>query len=179
MLPADNAWHSTVAGLPVHTKSATYVGSMGAGTGMHADFGAGKWDGGPFGIPFLVVPGTQAGVTVKFQYKPESDPGPYPIPPNVPIEGGPRSRGDRHILIVDKDNCRLYELFAAYPQIDGTWKAGSGAIYDMRSNTLRPSGWTSADAAGLAILPGLVRYDEVAAGHIDHAIRMTADATQN
>jgi hypothetical protein len=179
LLPADNIWHSTVTALPVHTKSSTYVGSMGAGTGMHADFGAGKWDGGPIGIPYVVVPGTQPGVTVKFQYKPESDPGPYPIPPNAPIEGGPRSRGDRHILIVDKDNCRLYELFAAYPQLDGTWHAGSGAIYDMRSNALRPSGWTSADAAGLPILPGLVRYDEVAAGHIDHAIRMTADATQN
>jgi hypothetical protein len=118
------------------------------------------------------------GVSVSFEYDSESDAGPYPIPPSAPIEGGPSSSGDRHVLVVDRSDCTLYELFAAYPQSDGSWTAGSGAIYDLNSNALRPSGWTSADAAGLPILAGLVRYDEVAAGEIGHALRFTAPQTQ-
>ncbi len=128
------------------------------------------------GIPFVVVPPTQPKVNVSFNYV--SDPGPYPIPPNAPIEGGAGSSGDRHVLVVDGGNCILYELFSAYPQPDGSWTAGSGAIFSLLSNELRPAGWTSADAAGLPILPGLVRYDEVASGHIDHALRFTAPITQ-
>jgi hypothetical protein len=120
----------------------------------------------------VVAPG-QPKVQVTFEYDDESDPGPYPVPPNPPIEGGPSSAGDRHILMVEPAECRLYELYSAYPNANGTWRAGSGAIWDLRSNDQRPLGWTSADAAGLAVLPGLVRYDEVAAGRIDHAIRMT------
>ena len=179
LLPADNVWHADVSRLPVHPKSAQYVGSMGSGNAMHADFGAGTWNGGPIGIPFTTVAGTQARVKITFAYADESDPGPYPIPANAPIEGGPTSRGDRHVLVVDRDNCVLYELYSAYRNADGSWRAGSGAIFDLRSNALRPRTWTSADAAGLPIVPGLVTYDEVASGRIDHAIRITANATQN
>jgi hypothetical protein len=117
-------------------------------------------------------------VGVTFDYSDESDPGPYPIPPDAPIEGGSQSTGDRHVLVLDSGNCILYELFFAYPQPDGTWRAGSGAIFDLRSDALRPAGWTSADAAGLPILPGLVRFDEVASGEIKHALRFTAPQTR-
>jgi len=144
---------------------------------LHPDFGAGLWAGAPIGIPFVVV-SNQPPVSVTFQYADESDPGPYPIPPNAPIEGGSASSGDRHVLVVDQGNCVLYELYAAYPQPGGGWTAGSGAIFDLRADRLRPAGWTSADAAGLPILPGLVRYDEVAAGAIRHAIRFTAPQTR-
>jgi hypothetical protein len=178
VLPADNVWNAPVDTLPVHPRSSAYVNSIGASVGMHPDFGAAMWNGGPIGIPFITVPGSQPRVPVSFDYASESDPGPYPIPPGAPIEGGPGSSGDRHVLVVDRDNCVLYELFAAYPQPGGGWHAGSGAVFDLRSNALRPSGWTSADAAGLAILPGLVRYDEVAAGEIRHALRFTARVTQ-
>jgi hypothetical protein len=123
------------------------------------------------------VPGTQPKYAVDFWWPNESDPGPYPIPPNVPIEGDPSGDGDRHILIVDRDNCILYELYAAH-QIGGQWNAGSGAIFDLNSNALRPDTWTSADAAGLPILPGLARYDEVASGEINHALRFTAPQTR-
>jgi hypothetical protein len=147
---------------------------------MHPDFGSGVWppdSDTPIGIPYVEVDGV-AGVSVSFEYDSESDHGPYPIPSNAPIEGGPSSSGDRHVLVVDRTDCKLYELFAAYPQSDGSWTAGSGAIYDLNSNALRPSGWTSADAAGLPILAGLVRYDEVAVGEIGHALRFTAPQTQ-
>jgi hypothetical protein len=164
--------------LPVHPRSDDYVTSIGRWTGLHPDFGAGAWNGGPIGIPYATVPGTQPGVTVSFDYWDESDPGPYPIPPDPPIEGGPASTGDRHVLVVDQDRCVLYELFYAWPNPDGSWHAGSGAVFDLRSNALRPAGWTSADAAGLPILPGLVRYDEIAAGEIRHALRFTAPWTQ-
>jgi hypothetical protein len=117
-------------------------------------------------------------VVVTFDYADESDPGPYPIPANAPIEGGPDSDGDRHIILIDRDNCLLYELFYAFPQADGSWHAGSGAIFDLNVNTLRPAGWTSADAAGLPILPGLIRYEEVAEGEIRHAVRFTAPRTR-
>ena len=177
-LPTDNIWNARVDALPVHPRSASYISSIGATTGLKADFGAGLWNGGPIGISFVTVPGTQPKVPVRFDYADESDSGPYPIPPNPPIEGGASSDGDRHVLVVDRDNCVLYELFGAYPQPDGTWTAGSGAIFPLTSNALRPAGWTSADAAGLPILPGLVRYEEVAAGQIAHALRFTAQVTQ-
>ncbi|HLY83177.1 MAG TPA: hypothetical protein VKQ71_09325 [Acidimicrobiales bacterium] len=177
MFPADSFWHADVSELPVEAKSATYIASAGAAAPVHADFGSGTWNGAPIGIPYNVVAGTQSPVTIRFGYSGESDAGPYPIPVNALIEGGPSSTGDRHVLVVDKDACRLSELYSAYPQPDGSWRAGSGAIWSLNSDALRPSGWTSADAAGLPILPGLVRFDEVAAGTIDHAIRVTVPAT--
>ncbi|RMF50915.1 MAG: hypothetical protein D6755_00460 [Anaerolineae bacterium] len=178
LLPADNIWNARVDSLPVDPHSTDYIQTIGAVTGLHADFGSGTWNGGPIGIPYDFVSGTQPKVQVTFNYADESDPGPYPIPPNASIEGGANSDGDRHVLVVDTDNCILYELFYAWPQPDGTWAAGSGAIFDLHSNALRPDGWTSADAAGLPILPGLVRYEEVAAGEIRHAIRFTAPQTR-
>jgi len=175
----DNVWNTPVDNLPVDASSQSYITTIGASKGLHADFGSGLWDGGPIGIPFVVVSGLQKKVAVTFDYADESDPGPYPVPPDAPIEGGPQSSGDRHVLVVDRDNCILYELYSAYPQTDGTWQAGSGAIFNLSSNTLRPSTWTSADAAGLPILPGLVRYEEVAAGEIRHALRFTVPQTRN
>ena len=181
LFPPDNIWNTPIDALPRHLLSDEYVATIGRDTEFHADFGAGIWppeDGGPIGIPYVVVPADQPGVAVSFDYDDESDPGPYPVPPEAPIEGGPQSDGDRHILIVQEGMCRLYELYDAWPRDDGGWDAGSGAIYDLRSHALRPAGWTSADAAGLPILPGLVRYDEVAAGEIAHALRFTAPDTQ-
>jgi hypothetical protein len=178
VFPADNIWNAPIDTLPVSSNSAAYINSIGPSTGLHPDFGSGTWDGAPIGIPYVLVPGTQAKVAVTFDYADESDPGPYPIPANPPIEGGSSSTGDRHVLIVDTTNCILYELYAAYPQPDGSWQAGSGAIFDFKGNALRPSGWTSADAAGLPILPGLVRYDEIVAGQINHAIRFTIQTSQ-
>jgi hypothetical protein len=177
MFPADSFWHADVSQLPVDTNSSAYVASAGAASPVHADFGSGIWNGAPIGIPYNVVPGGQPPVAVSFDYASESDAGPYPIPANPLIEGGPSSTGDRHILVVNKDACQLSELYSAYPQPGGSWHAGSGAVWSLTSNALRPSGWTSADAAGLAILPGLVRYDEVASGVIDHAVRVTVPAT--
>jgi hypothetical protein len=180
MTPADSFWHADVSALPVHPQSAAWISSIGTSAGLKADFGAGQWNGGPIGIPYTTVPGTQPLVPVSFTYADESDPGPYPVPPNAPVEGGSSSSGDRHVLVVDRDACRLWELYAAYPQNGGTsWTAGSGATWDLSSNAMRPLGWTSGDAAGLPILPGLVRYDEVAAGEIDHVIRFTAPRTSN
>ena len=178
VFPANNVWNAPVDTAPVDPNSNTYVATIGAGQTAHPDFGSGVWDGGPIGIPFVDVPGTQAKVKVTFEYDGESDHAGYPVPPNVPIEGGSASAGDRHVLVVDHDNCVLYELYSAYPQPDGSWRAGSGAIFDLKSNALRPAGWTSADAAGLPIFPGLVRYEEVAAGEIRHAIRFTAPRTR-
>ena len=178
LTPADSFWHADVSSLPVLPQSSTWVSSIGATAGLKADFGSGTWNGGPIGIPYTTVPGTQPRVPVTFGYTDESDPGPYPIPPDAPIEGGSSSTGDRHILIVDRDACRLWELYSAYPQNGGaSWTAGSGATWDLNSNAMRTLGWTSGDAAGLPILPGLVRYDEVAAGDIDHVIRFTAPRT--
>src|SRR6266567_3846185 len=158
MFPADSFWHADVSKLPVDAKSATYVNSIGAGTSVHPDFGT-VWNGAPIGIPYTAVPGTQSKVPVSFDYAGESDPGPYPIPPNPPIEGGPQSSGDRHVLVVDCAAGKLYELFAAYPNPDGSWAAGSGAVFGVFGNSMRPSTSTSADAAGLPILAGLVRSD--------------------
>lgn len=177
MLPADDIWNARVDALPVHPRSAAWIRSIGEGGTLHPDFGSGTWNGGPIGIPYVVVPGTQPRVPVRFEYADESDPGPYPIPTDAPIEGGSHSTGDRHIFVVDRDDCRLYETWSTYPDGSG-WRAGSGAVFDLRSSALRPDGWTSADAAGLPILPGLVRRDEVAAGAIRHAIRFTAERTQ-
>jgi hypothetical protein len=178
VFPTNNIWNVPIDNLPPDANSTAYVNTIGANSSMHADFGSGLWDGGPIGIPFVVVSGSQPLANVAFDYSDESDPGPYPIPSDAPIEGGPQSSGDRHVLVLDRDNCVLYELYAAYPQPNGSWDAGSGAVYDLQSNALRPAGWTSADAAGLPILPGLVRYDEVAAGEIRHAIRFTAPQTR-
>jgi hypothetical protein len=178
-LPADSVWHASVAALPVLPRSAQYVAGIGATAGVHADFGAGLWDGGPIGIPVTYVPGGQRPVTVTFNASgDESDPGPYPVPANAAVEGGPNSGGDRHVLVVNTGTCKLYELYDAHPNPDGSWTAGSGAVFDLNSDQLRPRGWTSADAAGLPITPGLVRYEEVAAGHIDHAIRVTVPHTE-
>jgi uncharacterized protein (TIGR03437 family) len=175
--PADNIWNTPVDKLPMAANSAAFVSTIGSAKTLRADFGSGLWDGGPIGIPFLVVPGSQTKYPATFDYADESDPGPYAVPLNAPIEGGSQSSGDRHAIAVDKDSCILYELYAAYPQ-SNRWQAGSGAIYNLRSNALRPSTWTSADAAGLPILPGLVRYDEVASGEIRHAIRFTVPQTR-
>jgi hypothetical protein len=179
LFPANNIWNARVDSLPLDPSSASYINSIGLNTALHADFGSGLWDGGPIGIPFITVPENQPKVPITFNYWRESDPGPYPIPPDAPIEGGPQSDGDRHVLVLQRDECILYEVYSAYPQTDGSWQAGSGAVYDLRSNDLRPDGWTSADAAGLPILAGLVRYDEVAAGTINHAIRFTVADTRN
>ncbi len=179
VFPATNPWNERVDRLPVASNSATLIRSIGLGAHVHADFGAGRWDGGPIGIPFAVVGAGQRRVPVSFDYAGESDKGPYPIPADAPIEGGRSATGDRHVLIVDKAACKLYELYDAHPLHGGrAWHAGSGATWDLRSNRLRPATWTSADAAGLPILPGLARYDEVAAGAIDHALRFTAPRTR-
>jgi hypothetical protein len=177
VFPADNVWNARVDALPVHPQSAAWVATIGAQSPLHPDFGT-VWNGAPNGIPFVVVPAGTPMVGVTFQYDDESDPGPYPIPPDPPIEGGPDGTGDRHVLIVEQGRCKLYELFAARRNADGTWRAGSGAIFDLASHALRPPTWTSADAAGLPILPGLVRFDEVAAGEIAHALRFTAPQTR-
>ena len=155
------------------------VRSIGRREGLHPDFGSGRYGGGPIGIPFITVPADQERVPIDFHYRSESDPGPYPIPPDAPIEGGRNADGDRHVIVVDRGACKLYELFAAYPREGGTrWRAGSGATWDLDSNKLRPRGWTSADAAGLPILPGLARYNEVRQGEIDHALRFTVSRSR-
>jgi hypothetical protein len=178
VFPSNNPWNQDISAAPVDPNSAALIASIGLNTGLHPDFGT-VWDGAPNGIPFVVVSGGQPMVPVSFDYADESDPGPYPIPPDAPIEGGPSSTGDRHVLVIDKDNGKLYEMFAAYPLPTGGWHAGSGAVFDLNSNTLRPAGWTSADAAGLPIFPGLVRYDEaVVQGAINHALRFTVVHTR-
>jgi hypothetical protein len=177
VFPKSNAWNQRVDSLPVAANSNEIVRSIGASGSVHADFGSGLWDGAPIGIPITVVGKRQKKSRVSFEYADESDRGPYPIPRDVKIEGGRSSTGDRHAIIVDRSSCRLYELYALYPK-GGGWKAGSGAIWSLRSNKLRPAGWTSADAAGLPILPGLARYDEVKRGVIDHALRFTVQRTR-
>jgi hypothetical protein len=178
-LPDDNPWNSPVDGMPVDPNSDALIASIGLIDGLHPDFGA-SYNGGPFGIPYVVVSGNTPGVQVSFDYADESDPGPYPIPPGAPVEGGVSSSGDRHVLVIDRDHWKLYELYAAYPTLTGNWVAGAGAIFDLGSNALRPAGWTSADAAGLPIFPGLVRYDEVVGqGVIRHALRFTVQHTRH
>lgn len=179
IFPADNPWNQDVSALAVHPDSDAFIDSIGRGTAMHADFGT-VYEGEPIGIPFNVVPGSQPKVPVTFDVPEESDPGPYPIPPDALIEGGPDGTGDRHVLVVDSDNCLLYELGVAYPENAGaSWTGFSGAIFDLKSNTLRPDTWTSADAAGLPIYPGLVKYDEVMVdGVVTHAVRFTVSSSQ-
>lgn len=177
VLPASDPWNTRVDTAPVDPASATLISSIGVGDRLHMDFGA-DWAGGPFGIPYVVVGAGQPRFPVTFDYDDESDPGPYPVPPDAPIEGGPDAGGDRHVIVVDADARMLYELYDAHPQPDGSWRAGSGAVFDLTTGTTRPAGWTSADAAGLPILPGLVRYDEVASGSIDHALRFTVQQTR-
>jgi hypothetical protein len=175
--PDDNPWNQDISKESVDPNSAKLIAGIGLGKHLHPDFGT-VYNGAPNGIPYVVVPGTQPKVPVKFEYGAESDPGPYPIPKNAPIEGGPNSKSDRHILVIERDNWKLYEVFSAFPLRKG-WKAGSGAIFDLNSNKLRPAGWTSADAAGLPIFPGLVRYDEaVEQKAIRHALRFTVQKTR-
>jgi hypothetical protein len=172
VFPTDNPWNADVSGLPVDPNSAAYMATMNAGAkNLHPDFGSDP----TYGIPYTTVPGTQPKVPVSFDYASESDPGPYPIPANAPVEGG----SDMHVLVVDRDACILYELFSASMMSDGSWHGGSGAVFDLKSDKLRPDNWTSADAAGLPIFPGLARLDEVKAGVINHALRFTANKTQN
>jgi hypothetical protein len=174
VFPSNNVWNTPIDTLPVHSSSPAWVSTIGSTRGLHPDFS----NAGGYGIPFITVPQGQAKVAVSFQYADESDPGPYPIPANAPIEGGPSSTGDRHVLVMERGTCILYELYSASKQPDGSWQAGSGAKFELALNKLRTAGWTSADAAGFAILPGLIRYDEVASGEIKHAIRMTAPQTK-
>jgi hypothetical protein len=177
VFPADNPWNTDVSGLAVHERSDAFIDSIGRDRGLHPDFGA-EYEGAPNGIPYVLVGRDQPGRAVSFEEPDESDPGPYPIPDDPPIEGGADGEGDRHILVIDTDACRLYELYSAYPDGDA-WTAYSGAIFDLGSNALRPDRFTSADAAGLPIFPGLVRYDEVVeAGEIRHALRFTVSRSQ-
>jgi hypothetical protein len=179
LFPTTNAWNEPVAGLPVASDSTAIIASIGDEP-VHADFGSGLWDGSRIGIPYVVVHGrTTPKSRVSFEYADESDKGPYPIPANVPIEGQPNAgNGDRHALIVDRDSCKLYELYALQ-RTAGRWTAGSGAIWNLRSNALRPAGWTSADAAGLPILPGLARWSgDASTGVIRHALRFTVERTR-
>ena len=179
VFPPDNPWNTDISAYPVHPNSDAFVNSVGRSDHLHPDFGT-VWEGAPIGIPYVIVPGSQPKVPVSFDYADESDPGPYPVPPDAPIEGGPGSDGDRHVLVIDNDNCMLYEMFYAHPVNGGqSWTAGSGAVFNLNSNALRPDTWTSADAAGLPIFAGLVRYEEVVEqGVIDHALRFTVSTTQ-
>lgn len=174
VFPPDHIWNRAIDDAPVHASSDQWVDTIGRGRAAHPDFGAGLWEGSPIGIPYTTVDASQRKVVVDFYYPDESDAGPYPLPADVPIEGG----GDRHALVVDIDACVLYEVFDVSSQ-GGDWTGGSGAIFDLGGYDLRPDGWTSADAAGLPILPGLVRYEEVETGIIEHALRFTAPQTRN
>jgi len=185
MFPTDNVWNTRIDGLPVHAQSADFINSIEPTRGLHPDFGAIEWEGAPIGIPFTIVTSAQISVNLTFDAEAagESDPGPYPIPTNAPVEGNRTEWGDHHILVLEKDHCLLYEVYNysnnAFPNPDGSWEAYSGAVFDLKSHALRPDTWTSADAAGLPILPGLARYDEVAAGEIAHALRFTANCSAN
>ncbi|HNC08704.1 MAG TPA: hypothetical protein PLX14_08360 [Anaerolineales bacterium] len=173
MFPANNVWNTPIDTLPVHAMSDAWIESIGSGETIHMDFGSGTWEGGLIGIPFNIVAGsTVPTFEAEFYYPEESDAGPYPIPDNPNIEYG----SDHHILVVDTETCTLYEIFDA--SSDGAnWQGGGGAIWDLSSNALRPDTWTSADAAGLPILPGLVRYDEIETGAINHALRFTVEVS--
>ncbi|HKV36112.1 MAG TPA: hypothetical protein VJP89_17360 [Pyrinomonadaceae bacterium] len=180
LFPSDNAWNEDVSNAPIDPNSANLIAGMGLNTGLHPDFGT-VWNGAPNGIPYIVVAGNQTPVPINFTaFGSQSDPGPYPVPVNAPIEGGPNGTGDRHVLVIDRDNWKLYELYRGFPVNNGaSWNADSAAIFDLNSNALRPAGWTSADAAGLPIFPGLVRYDEVfEQQEIRHALRFTAQITR-
>jgi hypothetical protein len=174
IFPPDNPWNQDISRAPVDPNSDRIIAAISADDRLHPDFGT-VYRGVPNGIPYIVVAGSQPRVPINLtSFARESDPGPYPVPRNAPIEGGPKADGDRHVLVIDRDNWKLYEMFSAFPGNDGTWRAASGAIFDLKSNALRTDGWTSADAAGLPIFPGLVRYDEVfEQREIRHALRFT------
>jgi hypothetical protein len=175
---ADNPWNTRIDDpqkFPVHPQSATYIASMSPGTHLHADWG--DWSTSHYGIPWQTVPSGQAGVPMTFTYASESDPGPYPFPANALVEGGAGSGGDMHVLVIDRGTCTLYETWSSTYNNPG-WSCGSGAKFDLSSNALRPDGWTSADAAGLPVLPGLVKVSEVTGGAINHALRFTVSSTQ-
>jgi hypothetical protein len=175
--PADNVWNTPITGLPVDSRSGEWLRHMAAGsTYLHPDYGPGGGSS-PYGIPWQITSPSPKFVHLHFQYASQSDKGPYPFSAGTPIEGGRQASGDRHALMVDPGTCVLYELFDAHYRPGGRSTAGSGAIWSLESNRLRPATWTSADAAGLPILPGLVNYDEVSSGHLDHAIRFTAQTT--
>jgi hypothetical protein len=176
ILPAEDPLNQEIADAPVNPNSAAYVASIGLSSHLHPDFGTNA----SYGIPYTVVGPEQPKAPIKFtKYKAESDPGPYPVPATAPIEGGGKNgHGDKHVLVVQEGSCTLYELYKAHRKGTG-WTAASGAVFNLRSDALRPEGWTSADAAGLPIFPLLARYPEVASGHIDHALRVTVPATQN
>ena len=180
LMPAGNPWNQDISHEPVDPSSDALVTGIGKNRRLHPDFGT-VLDGNPWGIPYVVVSGSQPKVPVEFDYKDESDAGPYPVPPDAPIEGGPKSSGDRHVLVLDRDHGMLYELWSAVPFDGGKrWKAGSGAIFDLTTGKSRPAGWTSADAAGLPIMPALVRYDEaVGQKKILHAIRFTVQRSRH
>jgi hypothetical protein len=173
--PSDNLWNTNISQAPVDPNSANIINFIGTTVPLHPDFGAGLYAGQTIGIPYIIVPDSTALVNIYFTaYGNQSDPGPMPVPPNAPIEGRPHpDHGDRHVLVLDQGNCWLYELYNSHKQTDGSWNAGSAAVWDLLSDEQRPYTWTSADAAGLPVFPGLVRYDEVAAGQIPHAIRFT------
>lgn len=177
VFPQDNAWNKDISNAPLHPNSASYisrVAALGGNQKLHPDFGSNP----NYGIPYVVVPSTQPNVPITFTaYGDESDPGPYPIPSNAPVEGGANATGDRHVLVVQQGTCKLFELYRAFFNGSG-WNADSGAVWNLNTGALRPAGWTSADAAGLPILPGLVRYDEVKSGKITHALRFTVSRTQ-
>ena len=176
MFPADNWWHADISDLPVHARSGAWLRHMSPTSDLHPDFGPSFGDGPNYGIPITVVDGDHPKVSVRFMYADESDRRRYPLGSDTRIEGGRQSNGDRHAIVVDRDACRLYETWLTRLR-DGQWRAGSGAIWSLRSNQLRQQGWTSADAAGLPILPGLLRWGEVRDDTIDHAIRFTTDET--
>lgn len=184
--PSDNAWNTDISGEQVDPNSDNLIASIGLTTGLHPDFGSGTYDKAIIGIPYVVVSDSQPYVPIKFTlYRHESDKGPYPVPPDAPIEGykpdGRKFGGDRHVIVIDKDTNRLFEMYRSFPQSDDSWHAGSGAIFHLDSDKVRPTekpGWTSADAAGLPIFPGLVRYDEASTGTIPHALRFTVSSTR-
>lgn len=177
--PADNLWNQNIANAAVDPNSDAIINFIGSGTPLHPDFGAGLYQGSSMGIPYLVVSGSPFALIHFTAYGSESDPGPMPIPATAPIEGFPNpGNGDRHVLVLDRDNCWLYELYHAYPQKGGSWNADSAAVWDLLNDEQRPYTWTSADAAGLPVFPGLVRYDEVARGKIQHALRFTLRDSQ-
>lgn len=178
VFPPDNAWNLDVSDLPVHPDSETFINSIGRGDHVHPDFGT-EWEGAPIGIPFITVDDRQPDVPIVFTaYGDESDAGPYPVPMDAPVEGGPEGDGDRHVIVIDASDCTLHELYRAFPE-GNEWRADSGAVFDLTRNDEHPYGFTSADAAGLPIFPGLVRYDEVVLeGELRHAVRFTASRTR-
>ena len=178
MWPSDHILNQAIDTAPVHARSNAYIASIGSGTGLKADFGSGTYAGNPIGIPFNVVSTGQPLVPMSFEITEESDPGPYPFPPNAQIEGGPTSKGDRHVIVLDKSTCKVYETFDSHRQSGNSWKAYGGAVFNLHSNALRPDTYSSADAAGLAILPSLARYEDVSSGEITRALRFTAQKTQ-